>query len=595
MFKAPISAQKNISYPIMLSLLIAFFQQLLGAPDVLAQPIPLDEQKWQFQRGDDMKWATPQYPDQNWQKIAVGKSWEAALGEPYDGFAWYRRTVVVPASQRKAVCKYNQMVIRLGMIDDADETFFNGVKIGATGKFPPESQSAWDVQRIYFVPSELIKYDEPNTIAVRVADWGGGGGLHAGEFSLEAVSWKDKCKIKIKNETETHDFKSNAMISNFVSIENDSKQKIEGTLRCELKTFAGKTVEIQEKKLKLHAKSKISDLKFDFPPQSVGFYNWEVQLIDDKKFATKANFGFAVEPENAVVVPNFPSNFDQFWSDARRELDSIAPKFRVVRKHEKSNLLVEVTEIEMISMGNKRIRGYYSRPKGKKNLPALLRVQGYGSVMEPHDPQTDMAIFYLNIRGHGNSREDVNPGFPGFLLSGLDTAETYIYRAAFMDCIRAVDFLAAQPEIDVEKIGVAGASQGGALSIVTAALDGRIKFCQPDVPFLSDYPNYFQIAKWPAEEFLEYSETQNKPMGKIFEVLNYFDMKNFATRVRVPVFMGVGLFDDVCPPAINFAAFNNMPSAKKTFCLYPTAGHSMPSEQYDKSMKWIREQIKMLR
>ena len=126
-------------------------------------------------------------------------------------------------------------------------------------------------------------------------------------------------------------------------------------------------------------------------------------------------------------------------------------------------------------------------------------------------PGDDMVAFGLNIRGHGFSQDDINPGFPGYLLHFLNDKELYIYRGAYMDCIRAVDFLFSREEVDKTRIAVEGGSQGGALSFATAALDNeRIAVCVPQVPFLSDFKDYFKVATWPASEFNDIYETSSR-------------------------------------------------------------------------------------
>ena len=58
-----------------------------------------------------------------------------------------------------------------------------------------------------------------------------------------------------------------------------------------------------------------------------------------------------------------------------------------------------------------------------------------------------------------------------------------------------IDFLCSRPEVDVSRIAVEGASQGGALTFATAALNNdRIAVCAPQVPFLSDFRDYFKVA-----------------------------------------------------------------------------------------------------
>ena len=107
----------------MLTAFINFFYSFFGLTYVDAQPIDITEGNWTFQKGDSLDWATPQYDATHWQPIEVGKPWEV-VAAGYDGFGWYRKTIVLNSKQmRRAVRCKGQLVIRLGKIDDADETF----------------------------------------------------------------------------------------------------------------------------------------------------------------------------------------------------------------------------------------------------------------------------------------------------------------------------------------------------------------------------------------------------------------------------------------------------------------------------------------
>ncbi len=576
----------------MLTAVLNFIYSFFGLNYADAQPIDIAAGNWTFQKGDDLLWATPQYDASNWQPIEVGKPWEV-VATGYDGFGWYRKNIVLDSKQmRRAVRHKGLMVLRLGKIDDADETFFNGVKIGATGKMPPHSESAWDVDRVYFIPKRLINWKKPNVLAIRVHDTGGGGGLVSGEYQIEPLTWRQRFDIKIDNGEPTEAFSSEEPVTIKVKLKNDSDENLEGTVTAVVKRFTGETVATKTEKIDIEKRQTLTISPFSFDIKDVGFYITNVVFEDSKGNKLVQKNGFAIEPTKAISAPTLPEDFGKYWADARAELDAVAPDFKLTPASQYSTKKTDVFEVEMRSLGNVRVRGYYAQPKGKKNLPAILHVQGYSSVMEPFDVDNPhFAQFFLNIRGHGNSRDDVNPGFPGYLISGITEPEKYIYRGAFMDCIRAVDFLVSREEVDSTRIVAEGGSQGGALSIATTALDKRIKYCMPDVPFLSDFRNYFNIARWPADEFKLYSVSHFKKMDTIFKTLDYIDIKNLAHSVTCPVFMGSGLFDDVCPSAINFAAYNNLSSKDKSFKLYPQSGHALPAKHYAAKMKWLYERM----
>ena len=117
-----------------------------------------------------------------WRLLRVPGSWEAQGGgkyRSYDGFAWYRCFVMVPASWKGQAVR-----LELGCIDDSDETSVNGVKVGATGTLPPRYRGLSGVHRRYSVPAAAVRPGAYNLIAVRVYDGGGTGGICAGEPSL---------------------------------------------------------------------------------------------------------------------------------------------------------------------------------------------------------------------------------------------------------------------------------------------------------------------------------------------------------------------------------------------------------------------------
>jgi len=130
-------------------------------------------------------WAAPSAEaagKSDWGLIRVPSVWGAeepkALGR-YDGFAWYRCFVKVPKQWEGQALE-----LRLGRVDDCDETFFNGVKVGATGSMPPRVRTAWTKERVYEVPAKCVRAGTWNLVAVRVYDSGGRGGIVGERFSL---------------------------------------------------------------------------------------------------------------------------------------------------------------------------------------------------------------------------------------------------------------------------------------------------------------------------------------------------------------------------------------------------------------------------
>lgn len=165
--------------------------------------------EWKFSIGDNREWRSENFNDQEWDKIWVPDSWENQGFHGYNGYAWYRTSF-----RSEDMVSTMPLYLSLGYIDDVDEVYINGILIGKTGSFPNNYTTAYDAKRIYRIPNDILKANGENTIAVRVYDEGGEGGIIHGDIAimidLEAIpvdydlqgTWKFKTgdhKI-VKNE-----------------------------------------------------------------------------------------------------------------------------------------------------------------------------------------------------------------------------------------------------------------------------------------------------------------------------------------------------------------------------------------------------------
>ncbi len=550
--------------------------------------------EWKFLTGDKPEYADSALNEYWWNNISPLKLWEEQGFAGYDGFAWYRVKVVVPSSMKKNAIKYDGLILNLGKIDDSDVTYFNGHEVGSTGQMPPDYSGAYDVPRSYRIPPEIIQWGRKNTIAVRVYDAGGGGGLYGGPAELTNRGNPDLLVLSTAFAEQDMILLGSPDVEIPVTVKSEFRRKYRGALTLTLFTdfgeeFASKYQEVAVKKNSTgQFVFKVKDLK-------PGFYKATLSL-ESKMGNKKHAFNFGYEPEKIISPADPQLDFTEFWQRAKAELATVDPQYKMIRVDslctEKHNIFL----VEMRSLGNALIRGWYRVPVKPGRYPAIMQVPGYSSTIVPSyvNYGDDIIGFGLNIRGHGNSTDDVNPGFPGYILTNLGDKEKYIYRGAYMDCVRAVDFLCSRPEVDVSRIAVEGASQGGALTFATAALNNdRIAVCAPQVPFLSDFQDYFRVASWPGNEFVALIDHEKKlTWDQAWYTLSYFDIKNLAHLIKAPMIMGVGLMDEVCPPHINFAAYN-LVTAEKKYIVYPQAGHGLPEDFYRAKMDWIRSKFGM--
>ena len=571
-----------------ISLLLFVVLSASGAAQVLFP------EQWKFQVGDSMQYADPLFNDSGWKTISPNQVWERQGYATYDGFAWYRVTFMVPASLKRDALKYGGLLLNLGRIDDVDFTYFNGVLVGSTGKLPPDYVTEWSTPRAYTIAPDAVLWGKPNILAVRVYDASGDGGIYSGPVSLAIKGNPDFITLAPALPEPDRIILGSPDISLPVSLQNGMKKTFKGQMTMKVVSDFGEEIANIEEEVSIK-KNLTGIYNFRLTNMDPGFYKVTFG-VTGKEASKEKNFTFGYEPGKIISPADPQPDFADFWARAKKELAGVDPRFIMIKIDSLCTSAHDIYLVEMHSLGNALIRGWYQVPVKPGRYPAIMQVPGYSSTIVPPyvNYGEDFIGFGLNIRGHGNSTDDVNPGFPGYILTNLEDREKYIYRGAYMDCIRGIDFLFSRPEVDTTRVAVEGASQGGALTFVTAALDNeRIAVCAPQVPFLSDFEHYFKVATWPGNEFVNFVEKEKRmTWEEVYTTLSYFDIKNLAPMIKAPLIMGVGLVDDVCPPHINFAAYNNVTSEKK-YIVYPEAGHGLPGDFYRAKMEWIRTKLGM--
>jgi len=553
------------------------------------QELVLDDQ-WKFATGDTILWAEADFDDSGWKTISSAKCWEDQGFPEYDGFGWYRKQVVISDSLKDIITKYGGIMIRYTNADDADEFYFNGNRIGVTGSMPPEYLSKYGQKREYIVPAEFVYYDKPNVMAVRVYDGIGGGGLMTVNTTVRPLCECDAVKF-------TYDFPAKEWV--FAKGETqEMNMKLVNTLGEKTKfnvvlittTDDFKFVDSTVTKCLIKPLDSIS-LALPLKLEKPGFYRCKLYIEKEGTIGSPETFNIGYAPEQIISPLDAKTDLESFWKETLAQLEKVAPNYKMNLLKERSTGARNIYHVEMMSFGNVKIEGFYAVPKAPGKYPAIAYYMGYGS--EPWYPETDgdpgFACFVLSVRGQGIQKATSTYG--DWIVWGLDSKENYYYRGAFMDLVRAIDFLSSRPEVDSQKIVAEGGSQGGAFTIAACALDHRIKAAAPSIPFLSDYRDYFRIVSWPRSSFETYlAANPNRTWEEVYDILTYFDIKNLAPWIECPVFMAAGLQDEVCPNHTNFAAYNQIKSEKQ-YVIYHDQGHGTPSEWYDLHMDFYRERL----
>lgn len=247
-----------------------------------------------------------------------------------------------------------------------------------------------------------------------------------------------------------------------------------------------------------------------------------------------------------------------------------------------------------------RICGWYVIPPGDGPFPVVVVYHGYGGhkgAIYDLLPWVSARCAVLAVDTRGQSGDSTDPGpystghRTGYMTSGILDPEEYYYRGAFVDCVRALDFVCSRPELDCERIALTGISQGGGLTLAVAALDRRPKAAMARVPYLCHYRRALEISdKQPYWEVAEYLNLHPEREAQAFRTLSYCDNLNLAPEITCPTLVTVGLQDLICPPSTIFAAYNHM-VCEKEILVYPYMGHADSDAQWEAMFRWLRAHV----
>lgn len=329
-----------------------------------------------------------------------------------------------------------------------------------------------------------------------------------------------------------------------------------------------------------------------------GFIRCKVKAyVNGKVYEGGAAVGYEVESIKPYAT--LPTDFSSFWNQSCEEArhTALEPTFRLLP--ERSTHSVEVYEVSFhdVRWGS-RTYGILSKPKAPGHYPALLRVPGAGIRPYYGDVHTaSKGVITLEIGVHGipvTLDESVysalfNGALANYWHIHTDSKENNYYKRVLMGAIRAVDFIHALPEFNREALVVTGSSQGGALSVMVAALDKRVTSYAAIHPALCDHAAFLHhtAGGWP--HYFFYNKTPSKAQ---IETSYYYDVVNFAKQVTVPGWFSWGYNDEVCTPTSMYAAYNSV-AAPKELHLYLETAHFWYQEQYELWNNWLFQALEI--
>lgn len=336
----------------------------------------------------------------------------------------------------------------------------------------------------------------------------------------------------------------------------------------------------------------IEGIKMDQP----GFLRLTVNYKEDgKTFSNTATAG--IDVDNIKTFTQMPEDFDSFWKKAIRQARKIDlnPQYtRLPEQDTDKNLAYHIR----FSHGKKSyIYGILMVPKKEGTYPAVLTLPGAGVRPYKGTNKSDEVIS-LQIGIHGipvnlydsDVYDNLRQGaLYKYYWNRMDNRDAYYYKRVYTACIRAIDFIHTIEKFDGDHLAVMGGSQGGALTIMTAALDDRVDAIAAFYPALSDLDafNNGRAGGWPRiyEKGFEFTEEKR-------EVARYYDIVNFARNLKTPGYYAYGYNDNIVPASSVTAMLHEI-KAKKTVDVAYDAAHWMYPEVQQKGKKWLFKKIKV--
>ena len=379
-----------------------------------------------------------------------------------------------------------------------------------------------------------------------------------------------------------------------VHIENPNAAKVTVGVKVKISTDTKKAVTEVLDSVEVPGKQSIDHIVTTPENLEPGFYR-AVCFVNGK---SARSFVFGIDPFDIKSEPDMQPDFTQFWEDTKAQLAGVEMNAVLTEITAKSSATRKVYLVELYSIPDGlsgepvKIRGYYCEPTDGQKHPVIMHFYGYDTQGSkalcecPAGGSSKYAEFYLSHRGqYLNNRpaSTKNPGitedceniYGDWFAYHFGDKDSYYYRGAFMDCVRAVDFMASRETSDMSHLFAEGSSQGGALCYAAAALSNYpFTAIAPNVAFLGDYPDYFKIVDWPGSTAKANKGTMTDE--QMYAFLSYFDTKNLATRISCAVLGTSGLQDGTCPPHTNIAPYNIIQNPNKEYHFYPEMQHDYP-------------------
>ncbi len=339
--------------------------------------------------------------------------------------------------------------------------------------------------------------------------------------------------------------------------------------------------------------------------QTPGFLDLRLSAtVEGQKTQHHIKVGFSVDQ----IFPSTqePSDFQSFWSDAVERMRRVPLTYTLEAMPELSTdaFTCQLAKV-MLNEQKQCVYAYIFIPREAKlkSCPAVLCPPGAGikTIKEPlrHRYYAENGCIRMEMEIHGLDPRLPQEAFDqmmrafngkenGYLANGIENRDRYYMKRVYLALVRCLDLLTSLPEWDGKNLAVQGGSQGGALSIVAAALDQRVTQCIVNHPALSDMSAYNEGL---TGGYPHFNRIEGFFTSDVLATIPYYDVVNFARHVKAKTYMTWGYNDNVCPPTTSYAVWNVL-ACPKELLLTPVNEH-WTSEAVERGhLDWLLRNLK---
>ncbi len=383
-----------------------------------------------------------------------------------------------------------------------------------------------------------------------------------------------------------------------VRISNKMGKRVEGAfLYVGLTDFDGRGVADYRLQLSLPAAADtVVYLDATELAAAPGFYDLRALLFDSGREMGKLEFSFGYDVQHLDHDYAPPPDFDSFWSATLDSLAAVPAEVEMALDSQRMSDEAEVYRISFTSLHGVRVHGWLTLPVGKEEpVAGLALFPGYssGQIRPAVDySRRGYATISIQVRGYGVDQEEYPKDNSSYMTIGCERPETYIYREIVCHCLRAVQLLGERPEVDPQRVGVVGGSQGGGLSLLVAGLNPKVAAVLASVPFLTDFERSMPMTGNPFRDLWRYMEQNPASREAVMNTVRYFDTVSLAGRITAPAIVSAGLFDRTCPAPSIYRMFLELGSPEKQVRIYPWLDHGEVGHPFmPVARKWLARNL----